>query len=367
MKARITSFLLIFTVIVIFGCTGCGNHSAGQDIEETQAEDIQPDEVKPDEIIAENNAENNQQYIENENIDTQETEPETGNETIEDEVVQSDEFESFVLYTTDKVNCRVSNSTESDVIATLPRNTEVVAVGYIDGWYNVLYEETEGYIREDLLTEEKLVTNGKLIVIDAGHQLKADTSKEPVGPGASETKAKVAGGTSGVSTGLPEYELNLAVALKLQEELINRGYDVIMCRETNDVNISNSERAQIANNNNAAAFVRIHANGSENSNANGMMTICQTASNPYNGSLHDSSKLLSEYILDEMVASTGAKREYVWETDTMSGINWCLVPATIIEMGYMTNPEEDRLLSTEEYQYKIVEGIANGIDLFLAQ
>lgn len=373
MKARITRIFVIFTLIVIFGAAGCSNNSVKQDIEEkqeekVQAEDKQPDEVGPDEIIAENHAEDNQwEYIEDENMNTQETEPETENETIEDEDIQLQKFESFALYTTGKVNCRASNSTESDIIATLPRNTEVVAIGYVNGWYNVLYEEKEGFIREDLLTKEKLVTNGKLIVIDAGHQLRADTSKEPVGPGAAETKAKVAGGTSGVNTGLPEYELNLEVALKLQEELVNRGYDVIMCRETNDVNISNSERAQIANNNSADAFVRIHANGSENSNANGMMTICQTASNPYNGSLHDRSKLLSEYILDEMIASTGAKREYVWETDTMSGINWCLVPATIIEMGYMTNPEEDRLLSTEEYQYKIVKGIANGIDLFLAE
>ena len=157
------------------------------------------------------------------------------------------------------------------------------------------------------------------------------------------------------------------MSLKLRDELERRGYQVVMVRTENDVDISNVERSQVANDANADAFVRIHANGSESSSAHGAMTICMTRSNPYNSELHERSYALSSAVLDALVEATGCRREYVWETDTMTGINWCQVPVTIVEMGYLSNPEEDRRLSEEDYQHKIATGIANGLDTYFAQ
>ena len=205
-------------------------------------------------------------------------------------------------------------------------------------------------------------TDAYLVAVDAGHQSRANTQKEPNGPGSSEMKVKVTGGTQGKFTGQTEYELNLAVAKKLKAVLEKRGYKVLMIRESNDVNISNVERAQIANKKKADVFIRIHANGSDNSGANGAMTICQTSQNPYCKATYKKSRKLSDCVLNGIVKNTGCRKEGVWETDTMTGINWCQVPVTIVEMGYLSNQKEDRLLATDSYRKKMAVGIADGID-----
>lgn len=269
-------------------------------------------------------------------------------------------------YATEKVRVRTAPSLDAEIFKVLQRREEVGVIADEGEWSKIWMDGSVYYVASRYLKEKSDSSTGFLVVIDPGHQSKGNSEKEPVGPGASEMKAKVSSGTTGCVSGWAEYELNLAVALKLEEELLARGYEVIMVRTTHDVNISNSERAQVANEAGADAFIRIHANGSENASVHGAMTLCQTPDNPYNGDLYADSRALSDYVLDSLTESTGCKKQYVWETDTMSGINWCQVPVTIVEMGYMSNPEEDALMATEDYQWKLAVGMADGIDAFFA-
>lgn len=212
----------------------------------------------------------------------------------------------------------------------------------------------------------KAAAKQKVIVIDAGHQTRAMSAKEPIGPGASQKKAKVTGGATGCVTHLPEYKLNLQVAKKLKKELVSRGYKVIMVRTKNNVQLSNVDRAKVANKNKADAFIRIHANSAGSSSVKGALTIAPANHNPYMSKKNrKASQQLSQKVLSALCKATGAKNRGVMYTNSMTGINWCKVPVTIVEMGFMSNPSEDRKMASASYQKKIVKGIADGIDKFL--
>ena len=206
--------------------------------------------------------------------------------------------------------------------------------------------------------------NGFSVCIDPGHQGSwVDMSEqEPDGPGSSNYKAKATTGTTASFTGVPEYQLNLDISLLLKNELISRGYRVVMTREDNDTAISNSQRAILSAKEGCDISVRIHANGSEDPSVSGALAMVMSPGNPYVGALYGQSHDLAQKILDNYCESTGFINMGIQEVDNMTGLNWSKIPVMILEMGYMTNEQDDYAMEDAKMQSSMVKGIADGID-----
>lgn len=205
-----------------------------------------------------------------------------------------------------------------------------------------------------------LPLSGCLIGLDPGHQAHGNSEQEPIAPGSSQTKAKVSSGTAGVSTGIAEYVTNLEIGLQLRDRLEELGAQVVMTRDTHDVDISNIERAQLMNEAGVQLCLRLHCNGSENREVQGLTLYAKAT-----GEGAEESAALAQALLEPMLSSTGARDRGIILNDNYTGQNWSLVPCVMVEMGFMSNPGEDELLNSPEYQRKLVEGMAQGIANYL--
>lgn len=221
-------------------------------------------------------------------------------------------------------------------------------------------EETE--TPDDLNDEKELLLSNKIICVDAGHGINSYNKQEPIAPNSTQTKIAFASGTKGKNQ--TEEELNLSVALKLEKELKKLGATVYMTRITHESDMTNIDRAEFANNHNADVSIKIHADGIENTSAHGVSMIVPSNQYINNQELCKESRKIGEIILDEIIKSTGAANRGVVSRSDLTGFNWTKVPIILIEMGFMTNPEEDAKMETDEYQQKIVDGIVKGLLIY---
>ena len=206
--------------------------------------------------------------------------------------------------------------------------------------------------------------NGQYVIcIDPGHQTKGDMSQEPVAPGSSEKKFKVSWGTQGVATKIPEYELTLSASKILKKDLEQMGFKVIMTRETNDAHITNSERAIFANDNNADLVIRIHADGSDDSSTTGASLHIPSQDSQYTSKIYPESNECAKLISLQM-KQDGFKVNSIYQRSDLTGVNWSKVPVVLVEMGFMSNPEEDQKMAETSYQEKMMKSVADGAQAY---
>lgn len=209
---------------------------------------------------------------------------------------------------------------------------------------------------------EQVKTN-RVIVLDPGHASKSNLAKEPAAPDSKELKIKDGGGAQGIATRTPEYKINMEVALKLKDLLEAKGYTVIMTKTENSVSLGNVERAEIWNRANANLAVRIHADSSNDASVRGASMLVPSGEVAYTKPVYKKSKEYGKIILDTLTAQVGMRSRGIIESKDMTGFNWSKVPVILVEMGFLSNMEEDRLLSSKEYQDKICKALAEGISL----
>jgi N-acetylmuramoyl-L-alanine amidase len=205
-----------------------------------------------------------------------------------------------------------------------------------------------------------------VVVIDPCHDRRANTETEPIGPGSSTRKIKDGGGTHGVLSGLREADLNLAVALRLRTLLEQAGIKVVMTRtRTGGTSIGNIARARIANRAHARLFLRIHADGSTDPSVRGTHTLYPAYSGGWTDDVYADSKRAAGIVQRAVRSSLGFPDRGLQERSDYTGFNWANVPVILVEMGFMTNPTEDRLLATDAYQRRAAVGLCRGTLQFL--
>ncbi len=204
---------------------------------------------------------------------------------------------------------------------------------------------------------------GVTVCVDPGHQGVELYAKEPMGPGLSGYHKTTNGQAQGTVTRRYESVVVLEVGLKLRNALLREGATVVMTREDQETPVKNVQRAEIANEAGADAFIRLHCDNANNKKARGIFVYIPLSST-YAKAVADKETYhtYGEIMLKAMKDATGVEKGTVRQNNSYVASNWAKMPTFLIEFGFMSNPEDDVLVSTPEFQENLVNGIVNGIE-----
>ncbi|HEY3317644.1 MAG TPA: N-acetylmuramoyl-L-alanine amidase [Coriobacteriia bacterium] len=205
-----------------------------------------------------------------------------------------------------------------------------------------------------------------VVVIDPGHQgsAYASSGKEPQYPGGPADYPKTHDGATGVN-GVRESLIVLKVGLKLKPLLEAQGVKVIMTRTSENVTISNKERAEIADNAHADLFLRLHCDGVDGSSGTRGISMQEPANSGWPAANYGRSRKAGQLILSALVSATGAVDRGIAERSDLAGFNWCKVPVALPEMGFLSNSAEADKLASDSYQNTLARALADGTMRYL--
>lgn len=215
--------------------------------------------------------------------------------------------------------------------------------------------------------EPKKILAGKTIVIDPGHSNGQHlTNKVPDGRGGSKIC-----NTSGTATnsGYPEHTANWKVALILQAELQEKGASVHLTKKDDHADkVCVDRRGQIPNEKHADAFLSIHANGSQSSAPHGFFVMVSNP--PLNSAQGEPSRKLARAV-SEGLRGAGLTPSTIFGANPvprsdLATLNFAKVPAVMVELGEMRNPQDAQRLSSPQGQQQYASGLTKGLISFLS-
>lgn len=249
--------------------------------------------------------------------------------------------EEYVIVDVSILRLRSGPGTNYTILENLALGTLLKLNGSEGEWLKVTTMEGKNgwvhgeYVKHVTMSNSSL--KGKTIVVDPGH-------------GGSDP------GATGV-TGLREKEINLAVAKILVKLLEEAGAKVLVTR-SGDQSVSNQMRVELANEAKADVYVSIHANAYPNPESNGTEThYCPDTGNSV------ASRFLAGQLQRELVAVLGLRDRGVKE-NSFYVLTKNEMPAALVELGFLSNPEEEELLKKESTHIDAAKAIYQGLEAY---
>lgn len=274
-------------------------------------------------------------------------------------------YNSFVLSNPDRLVLDIEGVSPGDLPETKNVSTQTVSK-VRSGHYQknpdvtrLVFELKSGVLYDVSLSSNKKTINvdtyipnldgaikNRVIVLDPGH---GGPDPGAIGP-----------------NGTQEKTVTLDIAKRVKKLLEAQGAKVVMARSA-DTDVSLSARTDIANKNKADIFVSIHINANTDPSIGGTTTYIYSGSGSSSETtrLQESNKLALP-IQAELVKSLGLRNIGI-KSANFAVLRTSNMPAVLLELAFISNKEEEKLLKTDSFKNKSAEAIVKGIANYFAQ